>query len=1401
MAIDVEGLTATFCTTVAIALLLLSTTWQTMFPGSTWRRDHQLPDNAEHKIYEDQDGRATEESLLKAQDIPQRLIILICSVTLLGVNIASTISGYTSGELHLSILLLIAWAILFAQSVIIAASSSTRLRFGLGWTNAISVCLLLLATLLARQSQPGRSKLPSPGIAAFSSWSLAVLEAVLAFTPQLALLQFLKALEHRDSTGGTEQPGLWIYIVALGVTSQLQLKTQEWLEWMKWQAVEIQVRAQLTVMIFAKAMRLDNVKETQDAATEVEQPAADLSLNTEHTPLLRKGGSVSDDESDDEDEEEEDDTVARGVINLVKVDAETISINCAEGSELLANFIKLGIALAILISILGWFSTLAGMAVPLLFAPITKVGTARYTKAQTKASRARDRKTSVVTEALQGMRQIKFAAVERQWHKLFMAARSEELLHVRVVFMWRIILNILWTTIPVLLGVVALTVYALTNGRLEASVAFTALAIFSSLETTLSYIPALIADLADCYVSLRRLQTFLRQAEKDDYLDEGATLKMENASISWPSSQKSDKNHTDEESGSYVEAGSFILAELDLDFPERCLSIILGKTGSGKSLLLAGLVGEARLLHGRVTCPRQASQQLLWNTANIMDEHWIIPSAKAFVAQIPWIENASVKDNILYGLPYRVERYKKVLHACALEADLLVLVNSDDTEVGANGVGLSGGQKWRVTLARALYSRAGMLILDDIFSAVDAHVGRHILDNAILGDLTKDRTIVLATHHADLVKPVAQYVVELNNGTAKATAFPGQPRPLHKHFAQLTLPAMTAELESSGVREPRKFVEDEHRIEGSVSFSVYKTYIKASGGWWFWALVLGTFLTADLSVLATSYWVKIWTERQEETTATATGLHTFIGIFVALSMLNVVLFAAREAVMRSGILKAAHSLFEDMTKSVLRAQLRWVDTVPTGRILNRFVGDFATVDGSLAPYLAWFLDSVFMLFTILLSAALVSPITLLIMLPLALAAFYIARRYIRPARDLKRLESIADSPLLDTIGTTIEGLSTIRTFDKVSVYESRMNDLIDAQTRATYHLHLLNTWMESRMGLVGSLFEICIAIFVALHKDITSAMAGFALSFALEFSEHMLFAVNHYARLELDMNAVERIAEYLEIPHETQEGASAPTQWPSEGRIVVEDLQVTYAPDLPPAIKGVSFTIEPRERVGVVGRTGSGKSTLTLALFRFLEPALGSIYIDGISLTDIQLQELRQRLSIIPQDPILFTGTIRSNLDPFQKLSDDHLFGALRQACLLTSENNDHSRNIFEDLTSPVARSGLNFSQGERQLICLARALVTQAKIMILDEATSAVDMETDALIQRSIREGFAESTLIVIAHRLSTIVDFDKVLVMGDGRVLEYGSPLDLFNAGGEFADMVTSSGEKDKLIAIIKS
>ncbi|OAX79996.1 hypothetical protein ACJ72_05680 [Emergomyces africanus] len=1271
---------------------------------------------------------------------------------------------------------------------------------------------------------------------------LVVVSSLLSFAPQFCLLQILRTLEARSS-GEWNPSEAWALVVGLGISTLVYSTIESWLFWVSAAKLCIPVYEQISAVVFTKSMRRKNVKGSQSSSSTDDQ-ASD-----------RSGSQPAKGDTNDEDDSQK---TNQGTINLVAVDAKRISEFAAYNYFISSTIIKLATAFTFLGLLIGWKSLCSGLLVSVLVTPVNIFVANRYTRDQISLMKLRDQKMAVITEVLQGIRQIKFSALEHQWQRKIGDIRKAELNAQWAVFRYDIVLIGIWILGPVMLSAVSLGVYYLLYDELSASVAFTTVSIFSSLELTLAILPELITDFIECWVSAERIEKYLISAEKGHNTLPSDHICFEKAAVAWP---VEDPDESDDR---------FRLQNISLNFPPKGLSVISGKTGSGKSLLLASILGESDILDGVVRVPEAPPLEDRFDElAN--KKNWIIDSAIAYVAQVPWIENATIKDNILFGLPFDSDRYHQVLFACALEKDLDMLPDGELTDIGANGINLSGGQKWRISFARALYSRAGILIMDDLFSALDAHTGRHLHVHALTGELGQGRTRILVTHHVALCLGETDYSVYLQNGTVghagtvdeltrtgelteiladKANdaarrndeveddidGLSADGATLYKVFSrgsQVHANIETSDINSTNKKAPAKFQQDEWRESGSVKFAHYKTYFKSGGNIWYWLFVAIAFLGYIMLTVGRSWWISVWTRSSSAATPEAklslmthvvnrdnlasqnSSLLFYLGIYVGLSLITCVLGPLRYGLFFNASINASRNLFDRLTYAVLRAPLRWLDTIPVGRILNRFTADFNMIDSRLGIDFGSMLYHVLQVLGIVAAGLLVSPLLILFAIVLLAISLYYSLYYLDGAREIKRLESTVKSPVYEQFGTALTGLSTIRAFGKVP------------------------TWLGFRMSAIGSIFAAITAALIVSMRGIDASLAGFALSFAMQYTNAIAYTLREYTNIELNMNATERVIEYSDIDIEPQDGFNAPAAWPTEGKLEVSDLVVAYAPDLPPVLKGLSFNVDKNQRVGVVGRTGAGKSSLTLALFRFLEARGGSIHVDGIDVSKIKLHDLRSRLAIIPQDPVLFSGTVRSNLDPFEEFSDTELRDALErvhlvpssinetvtstQACSSSSPpqsntgsttptliNRDSSSiaavksnaNIFSNLDSTISEGGLNLSQGQRQLLCLARAIVSRPKIMVLDEATSAVDMATDTLIQRSIRSEFGRNstTLLVIAHRLSTIADFDRILVMDAGKAVEFGAPKDLMEIdNGVFRGLVEESGEREGLKKVI--
>ncbi|KAG2234156.1 hypothetical protein INT48_002319, partial [Thamnidium elegans] len=1156
------------------------------------------------------------------------------------------------------------------------------------------------------------------------------------------------------------------------------------------------------------------------------------------------------------------------VNNLLSVDAQKMGELTAYVFYIYCFPIQISICIWSLYKLLG-HASLWGILIICISQPLTYWLSRRFQKIQHEAMACTDKRIRLMDELLSAIRIIKFFAWENQFRDRINDARDTELKAVRsrlYMFMW---MGNVWFLIPVLIMVAVFYSYT-REFILTASTAFTALALFNNFKTILDELPLITSFILQANVSLSRIDKFLQEEEiklpDENYISATRIGFINDASFSW------------NKDGAEIPH----VRNLNLSFPWGKLSIICGPTGSGKSTLLASLLGETYCLSGSAILPRRDDAPSIELGGAV--------SGIAYVAQTAWLQNASIRDNILFGLPFNKERYDNVLHMTALTRDLEILEFGDSTEVGEKGITLSGGQKQRVAIARAVYSQAKVVILDDCLSAVDAHTAKHLHEFCLLGEYMRDRTVILVTHHVSLCIQSASYVVVLEESGSVAAV--GTPLDIIKtgvlgdeiskdSWADQSnsednedfednpipkVPKVSNKVKPSGAG---KLVQDEIRAEGGVSLKVYKTYYKASGGLIFWFSVILLFCLAQASILGQDYWIKVWssaytsvkgvfsqitsgpvsnhTRTMFSVTARLSGynehistsLYAFIipqsvkefvteikngsavdvgyylGIYFAIGMLSLFLTTMRSLVLFSGSLKASKRIHSQLLNSVLRAKVRFFDTTPVGRIVNRFSSDLETIDQAVAPSLSFLVYSVVATIYVI---VLVSVITPAFIIPGVFVAYMfkvMGVYYLNSSRDLKRLNSVSRSPIYVQFNETIIGVATIRAFGAQRRFVEENFKRIDANNRPFIWMWATNRWLHCRVDLLGSLVSFCTGTVLVMSRNwVNPGLAGLSLSYALTFTHHVLWVVRMYAANEMNMNAIERVHEYLNIEEEPAThipGKTPRSSWPESGTVHIKNLVMKYAEDSPAVLRNVSLKTRPREKVGIVGRTGSGKSTLALSLFRFMDPEEGTILIDGVDIYTIGLDDLRSRLTIIPQDPVLFSGTIRSNLDPFGEYDDAVLWGALKRSHLIDSQpntihegagvrSNDGSvENI--SLDSPVTVNGNNWSQGQRQLIALARALVKKTSLIVLDEATSSVDFDTDRQIQETIRQEFNDSTLLCIAHRIRTVADYDRILVLDQGQVKEFDTPYELIlKEGGIFRQMCERSGEFSELFTIAK-
>ncbi|KAK9055990.1 hypothetical protein SSX86_027077 [Deinandra increscens subsp. villosa] len=1076
--------------------------------------------------------------------------------------------------------------------------------------------------------------------------------------------------------------------------------------------------------------------------------------------------------------------IASGKItNLMTTDSESLQQVTQSLHTLWSAPFRIIIALVLLYQQLGVASILGALLLVLMF-PIQTLVISKMQKMSKEGLQKTDKRIGLMNEILAAMDTVKCYAWENSFQEKVQSIRTEELSWFQKVQMLGALNTFILNSIPVVVIVVSFGCFTLLGGELTPARAFTSLSLFAVLRFPLFMLPNMISQVVNANVSLKRLEDLLLAEERlllpNPPLEPGLpAISIRNGFFSWDS--KSDKP---------------TLSNINLDIPMGSLVAIVGSTGEGKTSLVSAMLGEL---------------------PPVSDAHVVLRGTVAYVPQVSWIFNATVRDNILFGSPFEPAKYEKTLDVTALQHDLELLSGGDFTEIGERGVNISGGQKQRVSMARAVYSNSDVYVFDDPLSALDAHVGRQVFEKCIKEEL-RGKTRVLVTNqlhflsqvdrillvHEGMVQEEGSYeklsrdgvlFQKLMENAGKMEEYVEEQENVEDSDSKTSKPVTNGELpkDSDKKKEIKSIlIKQEERETGVVSFNVLKRYKDALGGWWVVVILLGCYAATETLRILSSTWLSMWTD--ESTPKIYSPLFYNI-IYALLSLGQVLVTLVNSYWLIITSLYAARKLHNAMLNSVLKAPMVFFHTNPLGRIINRFSKDLGDIDRNVAPFVNMFLGQVSQLLSTFVLIGLLSTMSLWAILPLLLL-FYVAYLYYQStAREVKRMDSITRSPVYAQFGEALNGLSTIRAYKAYDRMAKINGNSMDNNIRFTLVNMSANRWLAIRLEIVGGLMIWFTATFAVMqngkarNQEAFASTMGLLLSYALNITTLLTTVLRLASLAENSLNAVERVGTYIELPSEAPsliENNRPPPGWPSSGSIKFENVGLRYRTELPPVLQGLSFFIPPSDKVGIVGRTGAGKSSMLNALFRIVELETGRIVVDNYDIAKFGLTDLRKVLGIIPQAPVLFSGTVRFNLDPFNEHSDPDLWESLERAHL-----KDVIRRNPLGLDAEVSEAGENFSVGQRQLLSLSRALLRRSKILVLDEATAAVDVMTDALIQKTIREEFKSCTMIIIAHRLNTIIDCDRILLLDAGQVVEYDSPGKLLqDEHTAFSKMVQSTG-----------
>nr|XP_018902692.1 PREDICTED: multidrug resistance-associated protein 7 [Bemisia tabaci] len=1070
------------------------------------------------------------------------------------------------------------------------------------------------------------------------------------------------------------------------------------------------------------------------------------------------------------------------IINFMSTDTDRVVNLCPSFHEVWSIPFQIGVIMYMLYTHIG-LAFISGVVFSCLIIPMNKVIASKIGSYSTLLMSHKDKRVNLMSQILHGIRVIKMHVWEDHFASKVKDVRGSELKYLKYRKYLDALCVFFWATTPVLMSVLTFSTFVLMGGKLNAATVFTCVSLLHMLIMPLNALPWVLNGLTEAWVSIKRIQKLFEMPDLDygNFYNcvtgmNSGTLIIEDGCFSWGSKH-------------------FRLENINISAKKGQFIGVAGQVGSGKSSLLFAILAELEKHTGIV-----ATSEL---------ENGI-----AVVTQSPWLQNGTIRENILFGKAFDQTRYKAVISACALDEDLEVLPGGDEANVGEGGFMLSGGQKARVSLARAIYQDKLLYLLDDVLSAVDNHVALHIYQHVING-LLKNKTRILVTHQTQYLLS-ADRIIFLKNGRIEKEGKPSEVLPDYEEHLLSSSSFRDPSDASSSSREhkdvikrvqlPPEHLEGEVSEIGGLAFSVYARYWKAIGHT-LALLILLSILCMQVLRNSTDFWLAYWVTNEGNTSVVNASYdqmsteyilseeyfgndadnyfnleylileakHRFsyyLTVYVSLCGANCIIALLRAFSFAYGGVKAASKIHAELFSTIMKARTEFFDLNPLGRILNRFSSDVYTIDDSLPFILNIFLAATFSLLGALTLTVYSLPWLCLILAPLIPIYLWLQNSYRLASRELKRLSTTTLSPVYSHFSETLAGLSTIRAFRALPRFRRENEFKLENNQKTQFASASISAWLQLRLQLMSIAMIIGTGFIAILQHHFDTAnpgLVGLAISSALTLTGLVSNVLNVFTETEMELISVERVSQYIKSVKRERKWrypSSAPYGWPSLGVVGFHHAELRYREHLVPSLKDICFETRPAEKIGVVGRTGSGKSSLFVALFRMVELTSGKIVIDAVNIAKLSLKQLRSQLAIIPQNPFIFSGSIRENIDPLTEHQDSEIWTALQRCCL----HNTVKR--LGGLSVELGENGVTLSAGQKQLLCLVRAVLHNAKVLCIDEATANVDEETDRCIQGTIQTSFRQSTVITIAHRVATIMDSDRVLVLDDGCVKEFDAP-----------------------------
>ncbi|KAG6556441.1 hypothetical protein Mapa_002384 [Marchantia paleacea] len=1063
------------------------------------------------------------------------------------------------------------------------------------------------------------------------------------------------------------------------------------------------------------------------------------------------------------------------VVNYMVVDAYRVGDAPDWLHKLWTTPVQITIALAILSYTVQW-ATIAGLIV-IICTMILNTPLARAEhRSVNRLMAAQDNRLRATSEALRNMKILKLQAWELRFQEEIGKLRAEEVRWLKVTQLHRTFKSLLFWMTPVFVSTTTFCACVFLDIPLNASNVFTALATLRIVQEPIRSLPDVIAAVIQAGVALGRITKFLQEDElQADAVDRNevkcgdVAISMQKAVLSWDS-----------------EDAVPTLRNISVEIKHGQHVAVCGTVGAGKSTLLYSILGDIPKLSGEI----KASGSI------------------AYVAQTAWIQSGTIRDNILFGKPMDRSRYEETIRACALESDIQGFEYGDLTEIGERGINMSGGQKQRIQLARAVYQDADIYLLDDPFSAVDAHTGSSIFKDCVRGVLLS-KTVVLVTHQVEFL-PAVDIILLLKDGEiiqsgryselasigsafAELVSAHEETMNLHgEHVNDSTGLLLNADSGTSSRKEVQapvasswknevQLVKKEEQETGDSGLAPFIEYLTQARGWLYLLGAVGVVTIFLTGQVISNWWMASQVENPKITIA------RLVGVYSAINLSSAGFVALRTVFSFFMGMATSRVLYSRLMTSIFRSPMSFFDSTPLGRILSRVSSDLQILDNDVPMAFGFTISSTMNALTTLAVTAVVTWQTLIVVIPVIFINRWLQHYYLTSARQLMRINATSKSPVVNHFGETIAGATTIRAFGREETFKRKNEEHVNSNAAPFFHTISANEWLTQRLDfLCTCLLCSCALVMVLLPSGtVEPGFAGLVLTYGLSLNIVMMASVNNQCVLANHIISVERVKQYMYNEPEAPaiiKNSRPPTKWPSHGRIEMDNLQVRYRSNTPLVLRGITCSFEAGQRVGVVGRTGSGKTTLISSLFRLVEPSAGTITIDGLDISTIGLHDLRSRLSIIPQEPALFRGTVRFNMDPLGEHTDEDVWMALEKCQL-----GDVIRKKEEKLDYKVTDDGENWSVGQRQLFCLGRVLLKHNRILVLDEATASIDNTTDSILQKVIREEFTDSTVITVAHRIPTVIDSDMVMALNDGLLVEYDQPMKLLeNSSTLFARLV---------------